>query len=240
MLKYIVFSIALLFFYSCQKDEGVGGLATIKGKLKLQGLNCQLNNVGESTPAMDKDIFIQYGDNVYVDDKIESSPSGDFQFNYLTPGSYKIYVYSDDPQSFKADQKVVIEKTVTIDSKKQTVDLGEITIYKHLDIDDGEALVTGVVKRFQYANGTTIIIDTIAAQDFDVYLLLEGSTSCFIKEKTLYDGSFAFNNVIPGNYRFYVLSEQAFTKEDIPVFVDFSIDNSSSDKDLGTIYISDF
>lgn len=240
MYKYVIVSFIFLTFLACKKDEGVGGLASIKGNLRLQALNCQLNNVGPTVPAMDEDVFIQYGDDVYVSDKIETSPSGDFKFNYLTPGKYKIFTYSDDPQSFKADQKVVIAQEVTIDSKKQTVDLGEIITYKHFDIDDGEAIVTGRVKRFQYANGTTIIIDTIAAQDMDVFLLLEGSTSCFVNEKTLYDGSFSFNNIIPGNYRFYVLSEQAFTKEDIPVFVNFSIDNASSDKDLGTIYISDF
>jgi len=240
MFKNLLLPLMIILSISCKKEEGLGGLASIKGTLKLQHLNCLLEESGQSYPAMDKDIFIQYGDNPYVNDKIESSPSGYFQFDYLTPGDYKIIIYSDDPLNFKSEKEIVIEKNVTISKKKETIDLGEILIYKHVDIDDGSAQIRGTLKKLLYANGTTIIIDTIYAQDTDVYLLLNGSNTCFEKEKTLYDGSFVFNNIIPGEYTFYVLSEQAFTKEDIPVFIDFAISDSSREKELGTIYISDF
>jgi hypothetical protein len=240
MYRTLLIIVLLFAIYSCKKEEGIGGQAGIKGVINMQHLNCLLEKSGSPYPAMDVDVYIQYGNNNYINDKVETSPTGDFQFNYLTPGDYKIIIYSDDTLNFKTEKEIAIEKRVNINGKKTTVDLSVISIYKHVDINDGETQVRGVVKKLQYASGTNIVIDTIFAQNTDVYLLLEGSNTCFEDEETLHDGSFVFNNVIPGNYSLYVLSEQPFSKEDIPLFVDFSINEGTKEHVLETIYIDDF
>lgn len=239
MFKYLLL-LVVLAFVTCKKEEGLGGMATIKGTLNVQHLNCMLEKSGQSYPAMDYDIFIQYGDNGYIDDKVPTNPSGVFQFNYLTPGNYKIIIYSDDTLSFKGEKEITIVRNVNIGGKKSIVDLGEILTYKHVDIDDGDIQLKGKVQKLIYAEGTTIVIDTIPAQNTDVFLLLEGSATCYTDEKTLYDGSYVFNNLIPGNYEFYVLSELPFSNERVPIFVNFTITEGEISRELELIYVSDF
>lgn len=240
MNKGLLCALALSTLISCEKEEGVGGTASIKGKVVEQNLNCYLEKVGSSKLVLDKDVFIMYGDNTVVDDKIETSPSGEFSFDYLMPGKYTIYTYSDDTSNFNNSEKIVISKIITIGDKDEVINIDSINTYKHVEVNDGSAQACGFVGQVEYLNGTTIAVDTISAQDVDVYLMYGDTTFYDMKTKTYFDGSFCFNNLIPGKYKLYVLSEKAFSKEDIPKFQEFEILESTSTLQINPVYIDNF
>lgn len=134
----IVFALALaLLFVSCEKDEGPGGQATIKGRVIVgdyKGIFPFTFNYVEY-PAEELDVYIIYGsdDNTY-DDRTRTSFDGTFQFKYLNKGDYKIFTYSDDTVTVGMQDslsgKVAIIQSVTIGDKKETVTMPDIKIIK--------------------------------------------------------------------------------------------------------------
>ncbi|MBK8808968.1 MAG: hypothetical protein IPO21_20995 [Bacteroidales bacterium] len=245
MFKRNSFQIVLILFLfisaiSCTKEEGKGGVASITGVVKIQNIDYFLKNVGSAAIAKDFDVYIKYGDSENVSDKIETSDEGVFTFNYLTPGDYTVYVFSDDTTVYKAQYEITINKMLTISDKKETIDLGEIMVYKQLEVNDGVAQVCGNVREINYINGTKFPLDTIAAQDKDLYLMYGDTTFFELKTATHYDGSFCFTNLIPGKYKVYTLSEQLLSTEDIPVFMTFEITDSTKSIQLAPVYISNY
>jgi hypothetical protein len=126
-MKLILFlSSGLLLFSACKKIEGEGGSSSIKGKIHVMNYNGVGTLLGEWDGAKE-DVYICYGteDNTY-DDKMEASWDGTFEFKYLENGTYTIFSY-EDCASCPSGKKEVI-KTVTIDKKKSTVDVGTIIL----------------------------------------------------------------------------------------------------------------
>ncbi len=126
-MKYALIFVSLISLISCNKTEGEGGFATIKGLVTTYNLN-GAGELIETYPAADEDVFIIYGteDNVY-NDKIATSFDGTFSFSYLNPGTYTLYVYSKCDSC--PDGNNAIKKQVIISEKKEVVDAGEIIRY---------------------------------------------------------------------------------------------------------------
>ncbi len=112
---------------SCKKSAGEGGNSTIQGKVWVEEWDASFirHDSLQDRVGMGEDVFIIYGNDVSYGDKKECSYDGRFEFKYLRPGSYTLYVYSKDPGP--SGKKAVV-KTVQIDSEKQTVDAGTFTI----------------------------------------------------------------------------------------------------------------
>jgi hypothetical protein len=133
-MKRIVFlSLALMtmILSSCEKPAGEGGDATIKGKVWVEDWDKNFNLLQYEFAGADEDVYIIYGDDVNYGDKISANNNGEFEFKYLRKGKYKIYVYSDQKQTTStpaAQVAVVVEAEIT--SKKQTLDIGTITVKK--------------------------------------------------------------------------------------------------------------
>lgn len=114
----------LLLFSACQKDEGVGGKATIKGKIYLK--NYTGGVLQDQYYAPDYDVYIIYGgSNTFYDDNVKTSYDGSFEFRYLRPGTYQIFAYTKDP--ITGDITPVLQ-TVEINDKKEIVTLADITV----------------------------------------------------------------------------------------------------------------
>lgn len=129
--------LSVLTLSGCQKIEGPGGAATIEGKFIIREFDAG-GNLIKQYDAADFDVFIIYGNDpeeTYHHDDISTSYDGSFKFRFLEPGNYRIFYYEDktfselaaDPSS--SNQKVMIQE-VTIDNKKQVVDLGTISVYE--------------------------------------------------------------------------------------------------------------
>lgn len=115
-----------LFFSSCSKEEGQGGLATIKGKVFGQDINAD-GDLKESGFVGDKRVFISYGGGTFVDDEVRTSHTGEFRFENLIKGRYAVFVYSQCNKC-PFNQEVKIQE-VEITDKKQTIILPEFLIY---------------------------------------------------------------------------------------------------------------
>ncbi|MFD1551467.1 hypothetical protein DNU06_13305 [Putridiphycobacter roseus] len=126
-MKYLIYLLSTLVLLSCNKTEGEGGFATIKGTI----VTYDLNSAGELTatyPATDEDVYIIYGteDNTY-NDKTTTSYDGSYIFTNLNKGTYTLYVYSQCDTCLSGQN--AITKEILITDKKEVFDTGEIIRY---------------------------------------------------------------------------------------------------------------
>ncbi|MBK8657349.1 MAG: carboxypeptidase regulatory-like domain-containing protein [Bacteroidetes bacterium] len=84
----------LTLFFACKKEPGTGGLATIKGRVYAYDVN-DFGNKLDSGYYGGVRVYISYGDNTGVDDDVRTDFEGRYEFRWLQPGSYKVWVLSD-------------------------------------------------------------------------------------------------------------------------------------------------
>ena len=94
MKKYLLFGILCMLVISCQKEAGMGGTASIKGKIFIQELN-SLGNIKAEYYAPEEDVYIIYGDDDFYGERLRTHFDGSFKFEFLHPGDYQIYAYSE-------------------------------------------------------------------------------------------------------------------------------------------------
>lgn len=125
-IKNFSFFIVMIFaFLGCSKEEGVGGNASVSGMIYVQDVSEVSGAVLSTYKAMDKDVYIIYGDHEVYDDKTSTSYNGRFQFKYLYPGSYTVYIYSECDTCAAGEEAKIIEFTL---ENKQAKDLDDIYI----------------------------------------------------------------------------------------------------------------
>jgi hypothetical protein len=132
MKKAIIVAILLPFLFislqSCKKEAGSGGSSSIYGKVKVKDYNDTFTTLLEEYYAQDVDVFIVYGDDKSYSDHNRTGYDGTYEFKYLRPGDYKIYVYSKD-SSLQTNAMIPIIKEVTISKNKEEVEVPEISIF---------------------------------------------------------------------------------------------------------------
>lgn len=134
-----MFSVAMLgitlFYVSCKKEEGEGGKATIRGKVFAKYYNNSFTNLIATGYAPKEDVYIIYGDNETYNDHAETSYDGTFEFNYLRPGKYKVYVYSkDSTQSIYTipSGKYPVISEVEIGKKDKVIEIKDMVIFDNI------------------------------------------------------------------------------------------------------------
>ena len=130
-LLLVFFTISILG--ACKKEEGEGGLASVRGTIQTDIRLVPSNPVTlqYSRPGVDVEVYIIYGDNVGPDDRVWTNYKGEFEFRNLRPGDYKVYVYSRDTTGAAQvnAERMPIVKEFKIEERKDEVNLGTITIY---------------------------------------------------------------------------------------------------------------
>ncbi len=117
----------LALFSSCKKEEGTGGLATIKGKV----LSYRFDNDGvlvDSGYIGGVRVYISYGDHTWVDDDMRTSYTGEYAFEWLQKGNYKLWVISDCPTCPENQQEDILD--VSLGERKETVEVRDLKYYK--------------------------------------------------------------------------------------------------------------
>ena len=146
-------------------------------------------------------------------------------------------MYSEDSLSWPAKVKAV-KKTVALTSNKSTEDVGEMVIYKTLDVDDGKALIKGRVYQVNWAKNYDYIIDTTYAYGLAVYLIYEDDATYSARNRVLDDGTVAFPDLIMEKYKVVVYSED---KSDngalVPRTAEVTINEPYQTADFGKLYI---
>lgn len=236
-----IFISIILFIVSCTKQEGEGGIASIEGVVMIQNVNELLEKSGTPFIAQDEDVYISYGDNTNIDDDVTTGPQGQFSFQYLVPGDYTVFAYSDDTLVFNSTELLSISKQISISKRKDIQKADTILIYKHVDFDDGTSSISGVVQRVEYFTGTTIPKpDVYMAQNTDVFLKYKHGSRVIERVRTSYDGTYTFPNLVEGSYSVFVLSEDAFIPEDSAEMYDFIISQKNQKIVLDTLKINNF
>ena len=136
---YLLLLSIIFLLPSCEKTPGEGGRASIIGHVEVETrtvlwepLSLPDSVPWGALPSTDTEVFIVYGDNTGPDDRVFTNPDGDFSFNWLRPGDYTIYIYSEDTiEATLQDElpEIAIYKEVYIDDRNETLDAGVITIY---------------------------------------------------------------------------------------------------------------
>ena len=127
-LLFLALTSFLLFSASCQKGPGIGGEATIKGKVtgilydKTFRAKLDSGGVGNWT------VNILYGGDVGVDASQKTDYSGSFEFQYLRTGHYTVFLYSRAHQTNLPDSAITIGLDIT--AKKQVFTVPEIKIFR--------------------------------------------------------------------------------------------------------------
>lgn len=117
MKKYFhIFGVLFLsaFALSCSKEAGDGGNSTIYGKIIAYDYNAEFTELKGIYPAADVDVFIIYGSDHSYSQRIRSNYNGVYEFKYLRPGDYSVYVYSKDSTLTMPSEMYAVISKVTI------------------------------------------------------------------------------------------------------------------------------
>lgn len=240
-LRSAVLTIAVIFaFYGCEKPEGKGGTGAITGVVMQEAYNDDYSKLISKDASVDEEVFIMYGDEDVVGDRVFTSNSGAFAFEYLREGTYTLYYPSEDSTTVSREDEMLEIEVVL--KNGEVKDLSELIQFKSLDFDDGNAKISGTVELINYKNSTEYpyleIKDVTLAQNEDVYLVYGDHKLYDANVDTGKDGYFEFTNLIPGEYEVYLYSEDVTGgTEDIPVVKLVVIEEDEQVVDLGVITI---
>ncbi|MEN8157305.1 MAG: hypothetical protein ABFS10_10150 [Bacteroidota bacterium] len=243
-LFFLVFVIITgITFISCENSEGEGGTASISGTLTEHFYNDDFSALIDTAPAIDEEVFITYGEDGTVGDRVLTSYSGQFRFDFLYPGKYTIYYRSDDSTSavendWSAYHEVKLERG-------EELNLGELVKVTALDYNDGAAVIKGVVKKINYLNSSVwpnLIVDyTDFAFEHEVYLTYGDHDFYDKRVRTQHNGYFEFSGLIPGEYLVFLYSEDVTRlKKHVVIKHEVTITEPGQVVDLGEITIEEF
>jgi hypothetical protein len=125
-----LFFALIILFFGCSKAPGIGGKASIKGKLTGRFYtDTELTMFAGLSALGDENVYIIYGnEQTFYNDDISTSYDGSFEFNYLRPGKYIVFMYENCYPCAALQQEKLFEVEIT--EKNQVVDLGEIILNK--------------------------------------------------------------------------------------------------------------
>ncbi|MGB1003341.1 MAG: hypothetical protein ACPGVC_03880 [Salibacteraceae bacterium] len=130
-MKYFLITFSFLaMLASCSKSPGVGGKATISGTLQAIYVEEGSFDTVEISAYPDQRIYIIYGNGSTQDDDTRTSPDGSFKFEYLNPGDYSIFAYSET--LLTSSEIEPIYKSVNIGKSQDDVNLGAIYVVKYV------------------------------------------------------------------------------------------------------------
>lgn len=203
-MKKTIFAIALLcaitaLTTSCNKGEGEGGTGTIEGKvMQILHDNDNYNLTTDTIVGAKVDVFINYGDDTFYGDDIETSSDGTYRFSYLKKGTYTLYAYS----TLANGERVAVAETVTI-AGGETVTAP--TLYTHEGKAYGTSLVRGQVWASYIHNGDDR--GSGWAYEHRVYIRKVGEPYHFDDVRVGIDGYYYFQQLMPGTYEVFTFTE---------------------------------
>ncbi|MDR0799897.1 MAG: hypothetical protein LBN18_09085 [Dysgonamonadaceae bacterium] len=193
----------LLILTSCNKDEGLGGSSSLEGYVySVVHSDDNFSFAADTFPALDKDVFLEFGDDLSIGQRIRSGRDGYYRFDYLRKGNYTVYALS----SFADDHKEAVTKRITVGGGLNQAD----TIYIHSGKAYGTAMISGEVKAKYYHNGT--FRDEGPATGVRAYIK-HANEEAYFDDVRVVDGVFIFQKLLPGNYIVAISNEDQNTEK---------------------------
>ncbi len=119
----------MLLIGGCKK-EGLGGDASITGSVRVEKWNSTFTQKIGEYPGRDIYMYIVYGEHDGYDKRIKTDYNGRYEFPYLYKGNYTVYTYSRDSTFSDASGTVALIKDVSINDRKETVDLEPFLVFE--------------------------------------------------------------------------------------------------------------
>ena len=130
MKNILLILVSGLYFISCSKSPGEGGTATISGKVEAVFVQEGSFDTIAVKALPDERVYIVYGTGTTQDDDTRTSPEGSYKFEYLNPGDYRIYSYSESLIEPSKLSEVV--KTVNVSSSQDDVVVPTIRVIQYV------------------------------------------------------------------------------------------------------------
>lgn len=231
---------AVLTFFSCINEEGQGGTGSISGKIMEQSYNDDYSSLIIEKPAVDEEVFILFGEDNVLGDRVFTGITGEFRFDFLFPGRYYIYYKTEDSATVLNEEREKINLVVL--DRGEEADLGNLVKLSTLDYDDGAAVITGEVKVIDYVDESRwpnlIIEEEYFAHEQEVFIRYGSHTYFDDRIRTQYDGRFEFRDLIPGDYQVFLYSDDARRiNESVVLKFEITITEMDQVVDLGLITI---
>lgn len=113
---------------SCSKEPGEGGRINIHGMVWMREYNDSYTTLISEYAAADQEVYIIYGDDLSYSERIRSSYNGIFEFRYLRPGKYRIFVYSKDSTGTSPSGISPVIREIEVNNKNRNVELPRFNI----------------------------------------------------------------------------------------------------------------
>jgi hypothetical protein len=240
IMKNVLLAFLVLLPFSCQKSEGLGGTGSIGGTIMEQFYNDDFSLLIYETPAVDEDVFIVFGSDEDLGNRVRTNDLGQFRFKFLYPGDYRVYFSSEDSTEI---MDMDVQRLYELDLERgEDIDLGRLNKLSVLDFDDGAATIRGTVKVIDYVDLSSypnlVIEKTYFATEQEVYLTYNNHSFYDERIRTQTGGYFEFRQLIPGKYRVFLYSDDV-TGEGDKVTLEFEVNINELDQvvDLGEIVI---
>lgn len=199
----------VLLFCSCSKQEGKGGTLTITGTVCGQYYVNNYKTKTKQAVVPDEDVYLIYGDEAGIGDKVKTDYRGKFQFNNLQPGNYTVYVYSKDTAQKSVTGDIPIIRTFHMSS---SINVGDIWIAQK--DQSGANTISGNIMVISCNGNYTNCSNPTGVSDIDVYISVLGENMYSNRIKTGRDGYFEFDDLRNGTYIIYVSSENPLSAYD--------------------------
>lgn len=128
--QFIIAAMLLLLASSCSKEEGPGGNCTIEGKVYVLDYNQELTTKLDEFYGSEINVYLVYGDDIIYSDNFKTNYDGSYRFDYLKPGKYTVFTYSEDTTQTSEDNTFAIFKTVEFSKNNVTSTLEDFIIVK--------------------------------------------------------------------------------------------------------------
>ncbi len=122
--KVVLLVLVCLSFFSCKKEPGEGGFASIEGKVYVKNYDATFTLLTSEYYLPAETVYIVYGDGSEIGNTVKTSYDGSFKFNYLRKGKYKVYVIGKDPTnpSLSIPKEELVEIIITEKKEKKVLD----------------------------------------------------------------------------------------------------------------------
>ncbi len=97
-MKYsiIAFFTLIFVFSGCKKEPGFGGNANVKGTVWVKNYNTAFTFLLGEYPGADEDVYLLVDGEINPLERIRANYNGQFEFPFLYPGKYQVYIYTKD------------------------------------------------------------------------------------------------------------------------------------------------
>jgi len=123
-----LFLLVIFLFSSCEKEPGIGGKATVYGKVFVKEYNDSFTVLQEEYYGPNIWVYIIYGDDRDYGDRVRTSYDGTFEFKYLRAGTYHLYVYSKD-STLQTNAAVPVLQDIEVPDEKKDIELPDFIIF---------------------------------------------------------------------------------------------------------------